>query len=200
MIRQLDEAQLRFASQRERALYSFNVADFCRIHASWIEAGIPLRTYSGPAAAPLHRRSTSKAHAPPPPSPLRSCENVSSSSMCGPKNMADAARISGGQAIKTLLPAFNPRSAAQVTTLPRPDHHPDQPCRLPQRRPGDPPPPAHLPRHGDPRPAPLDRHNPPEQIAGAHGRVRVQEGVTTGNRGFARQSPPAGAQTAACSG
>jgi len=54
MIRQPDEAQLRFASQQGRALYSFNVADFCRIHASWIEAGA---SHSGLILARQQRHS-----------------------------------------------------------------------------------------------------------------------------------------------
>ncbi len=33
---QTDEEQLEFATTQGRAIYSFNVGDFCRIHAEWL--------------------------------------------------------------------------------------------------------------------------------------------------------------------
>lgn len=34
-----DASQLRLASEQQRVLYTFNVADFCRLHAQWMQAG-----------------------------------------------------------------------------------------------------------------------------------------------------------------
>lgn len=34
-----DEAQLEFASRQNRVLFSFNVADFCRLHHDWLSQG-----------------------------------------------------------------------------------------------------------------------------------------------------------------
>jgi hypothetical protein len=39
LIGQDDEEQLTFAAQSNRALYSFNVGDFCRLHGEWLKAG-----------------------------------------------------------------------------------------------------------------------------------------------------------------
>lgn len=39
-----DEDQLGFATQQGRVLYSFNVGDFCRIHADWLRRG---KTHAG---------------------------------------------------------------------------------------------------------------------------------------------------------
>jgi hypothetical protein len=39
MIRRSDEEHLTYASQNKRVLYSFNVADYCRLHAEWRNAG-----------------------------------------------------------------------------------------------------------------------------------------------------------------
>jgi len=38
-VRALDEAQLEFANNWQRALYSHNISDFCRIHREWMSAG-----------------------------------------------------------------------------------------------------------------------------------------------------------------
>lgn len=34
-----DESQLAYATSQERALFTFNVGDFCRLHAEWMNAG-----------------------------------------------------------------------------------------------------------------------------------------------------------------
>jgi hypothetical protein len=36
MTEETDERQLAFAEARGRAIYSFNVADFCRLHSQWL--------------------------------------------------------------------------------------------------------------------------------------------------------------------
>ncbi len=41
---QTDVAQLRFASQENRAIYTFNVGDFCQLHNSFLTQG---ETHSG---------------------------------------------------------------------------------------------------------------------------------------------------------
>src|SRR5438046_7234856 len=66
------------------------------------------------------------------------------------------------------------------------DQHANQPSGPAQYSANEPPAPTHLARQGDWRTATVDRDNPPQQIFGAHGRVRVRQGVTTGDRGFAR--------------
>jgi hypothetical protein len=49
-----DEDQLAFAAVNECVLYTFNVADFCRLHMSWIGAG---REPAGMILAPQQRFS-----------------------------------------------------------------------------------------------------------------------------------------------
>ena len=49
-----DEEQLAFATERECALYTFNVSDFYRIHTQWISAG---REHAGMILAPRQRFS-----------------------------------------------------------------------------------------------------------------------------------------------
>ena len=98
MIRQPDEAQLRFASQQGRALYS----SMWRTSVEYMQAGSkqahPTQDLFWPGSSDTPSAIDFEGScASSPPNPLRSCENVSSSSMCGPKNMADAAR-SGRQA------------------------------------------------------------------------------------------------------
>ena len=44
MIHRLDEAQLAYAAQHNRVLYSFNVAHFCQIHSEWLSVG---KSHSG---------------------------------------------------------------------------------------------------------------------------------------------------------
>jgi hypothetical protein len=44
LVHSSDETQLAHATQQSRVLYSFNVADFCRIHAEWLAAG---KSHSG---------------------------------------------------------------------------------------------------------------------------------------------------------
>lgn len=39
-----DDEQLAFAAQADRVLFTFNVGDFCRLHAEWMHAG---RSHSG---------------------------------------------------------------------------------------------------------------------------------------------------------
>jgi len=52
MIQQTDEQQLSFAAAQERAIYSFNVADFCRLHRDWFtERG----SHSGIIVAQQHQ-------------------------------------------------------------------------------------------------------------------------------------------------
>lgn len=36
MIQQPDEMQLEYAASQSRVLYSYNVSDFCRLHAQWM--------------------------------------------------------------------------------------------------------------------------------------------------------------------
>jgi hypothetical protein len=44
MVGQGDTAQLEYAKQKERVLYTFNVADFCRLHKEYLTAG---KSHSG---------------------------------------------------------------------------------------------------------------------------------------------------------
>lgn len=39
MIQATDDAQLTFATGNGRTIYTFNVHDFCRLHAQWLAAG-----------------------------------------------------------------------------------------------------------------------------------------------------------------
>lgn len=39
MVSVSDEAQLEFAARQNRVLFSFNVADFCRLHREWLIQG-----------------------------------------------------------------------------------------------------------------------------------------------------------------
>ena len=39
MIQAADDAQLTFATGNSRTIYTFNVQDFCRLHAQWLAAG-----------------------------------------------------------------------------------------------------------------------------------------------------------------
>ena len=41
MIGRQDHEQLAYAATEGRAIYTFNVPDFCRLHAEWIAAGKP---------------------------------------------------------------------------------------------------------------------------------------------------------------
>jgi len=41
MIGRADEDHLRFATNQDRVLYSFNLADFFQIHGAWLAAGSP---------------------------------------------------------------------------------------------------------------------------------------------------------------
>ena len=52
MINRSDEDHLIAASAAGRALYSFNVADYCVIHQNWISQG---RTHAGIVVAPQQR-------------------------------------------------------------------------------------------------------------------------------------------------
>ena len=54
LIQQPDESQMQFASRQGRVLYSFNVTDFCRIHAEWLETG---QTHAGLVLARQQRHS-----------------------------------------------------------------------------------------------------------------------------------------------
>jgi hypothetical protein len=38
MLQKSDEEQLRFATRQGRALYTFNIGDFCRLHSEWMTA------------------------------------------------------------------------------------------------------------------------------------------------------------------
>ena len=49
-----DEEQLAFAAERGCVLYTFNVADFYRLHAQWVKAG---RRHAGMILAPQQRFS-----------------------------------------------------------------------------------------------------------------------------------------------
>lgn len=49
-----DEDQLAFAAAHECALYTFNLADFCRLHMNWIGSG---REHAGMILAPQQRFS-----------------------------------------------------------------------------------------------------------------------------------------------
>jgi hypothetical protein len=49
-----DEEQLAFATERGCVLYTFNVSDFCRLHAHWISSG---REHGGMILAPQKRFS-----------------------------------------------------------------------------------------------------------------------------------------------
>ena len=49
LIGKTDEDQLAFAAAHECVLYTFNVADFCRLHMSWIGTG---REHAGMILAP----------------------------------------------------------------------------------------------------------------------------------------------------
>jgi hypothetical protein len=53
MARCSDEGQLDFAVRHGRVLYSFNVADFCRIHGEWLAQGKP---HAGILLAHQHQR------------------------------------------------------------------------------------------------------------------------------------------------
>jgi hypothetical protein len=44
MLGEPDDRQLAYAGAQGRAIYSFNVADFCRLHAEWLAEG---RSHSG---------------------------------------------------------------------------------------------------------------------------------------------------------
>lgn len=55
-----DEQQLGFAAADERAIYSFNVGDFCRLHAEWLateksHAGIILAQQQFPIGDQMRR-------------------------------------------------------------------------------------------------------------------------------------------------
>ena len=55
MIRREDEEHLNLATSQGRALYSFNIRDFHKIHTEWTSAGI---THSGIILAQQKRYST----------------------------------------------------------------------------------------------------------------------------------------------
>ncbi|MEO8129271.1 MAG: DUF5615 family PIN-like protein [Bryobacteraceae bacterium] len=55
MINRADEDHLATAAASERALYSFNVADYCVLHQTWIAHK---RTHAGIVVAPQQRYST----------------------------------------------------------------------------------------------------------------------------------------------
>ncbi len=44
MVGQSDRAQLEYARQKERVLYTFNVGDFCRLHKEYLSGG---KSHSG---------------------------------------------------------------------------------------------------------------------------------------------------------
>ncbi len=54
MMGEPDRAQLEFASSRQRAIYTFNVGDFCRLHAEYLESG---KTHAGIVVVPRQRYS-----------------------------------------------------------------------------------------------------------------------------------------------
>ncbi len=39
MLGLMDEEQLAWAAQQGRVIYSYNAADFCRLHSAWIRGG-----------------------------------------------------------------------------------------------------------------------------------------------------------------
>lgn len=47
-----DEAQLEFAAREGRVLYTFNVADYCRLHAEYMESG---KSHAGIVVVPRQR-------------------------------------------------------------------------------------------------------------------------------------------------
>ena len=49
---QSDETQLRFAAEQGRVLYSFNVGDFCRLHAEFLHSD---RSHAGLIVVPRQR-------------------------------------------------------------------------------------------------------------------------------------------------
>ena len=54
MIEETDEGQLAFAATQGRAIYSFNVADFCRLHSQWLARQ---RSHAGIILAQQHQFS-----------------------------------------------------------------------------------------------------------------------------------------------
>jgi hypothetical protein len=44
MLSRSDEEHLEFATAQSRVLYSFNIADFCRLHSAWLSRG---RSHAG---------------------------------------------------------------------------------------------------------------------------------------------------------
>jgi hypothetical protein len=53
MIHRPDEDHLRYATEHGRILYSFNAADFCRIHQQWLSSG---KSHAGILLTHQHRR------------------------------------------------------------------------------------------------------------------------------------------------
>ncbi len=53
MIHRPDDDHLRYATEHGRMLYSFNVADFCRIHEHWLRSG---KSHAGILLAHQRRR------------------------------------------------------------------------------------------------------------------------------------------------
>ena len=54
MIRRSDQEQLEYAAAEERAIYSFNVGHFCRLHAEFLDQG---RSHAGIVLAQQQRFS-----------------------------------------------------------------------------------------------------------------------------------------------
>jgi hypothetical protein len=54
LIGHADEAQLMLATERESAIYTFNVSDFYRLHTEWVSGG---RQHAGMILAPQQRFS-----------------------------------------------------------------------------------------------------------------------------------------------
>jgi len=52
MMAEPDQAQLEFACARRRVIYTFNVGDFCRLHAEYLESG---KTHAGIVVVPRQR-------------------------------------------------------------------------------------------------------------------------------------------------
>ena len=52
MINRSDDAHLRRATSEDRVLYSFNIADYCRLHRQWLSNG---ETHGGIILAPQQR-------------------------------------------------------------------------------------------------------------------------------------------------
>lgn len=54
LIERSDEEHLVYAAENGRALYTFNVSDFCRLHRQWVTVG---REHAGMILAPQQRFS-----------------------------------------------------------------------------------------------------------------------------------------------